>query len=134
MADARKRPEEEELQEQQAGEISPREEERREILEEKESPISGLAIGGLALSVIALILPVLFAMVAGLVGATLGAVSLYQIRRHERTGSLIAWSAIIVGAIVAIFALLFFAGIFTGVLGVQSSMLSNFWSLRYAVR
>jgi len=108
------------------------EEERRKPAEEKEPPISGLAVGGLALSVIALILPVLFALVAGLVGATLGAVSLYQIRRHERTGSLIAWSAIIVGAIVAIFALLFFAGIFTDVPGVQSSMLSNIWSLQNA--
>ncbi|MBE0446763.1 MAG: hypothetical protein IBX64_01415 [Actinobacteria bacterium] len=119
MAEAKRKPEE---RRPPLREVKPGEEERRERLEEARPPTSGLAMAGLALAVISVFLPVIIAVIAAFTGAALGGVALSQIRRGERSGSGLAWGAIIIGAIVGILALIFLAQVLTGTAGSSSSL------------
>jgi len=127
MAEAKRRPEEERPEERRPHlrEVKPEEEERRERLEKAEPPVSGLAIAGLALSVISLILPLIIAVVTAFLGAIFGGVALSQIRRGERTGSGLAWGALIIGVFVGVTALIFIGQAFVGAAGTQGSFLNN---------
>jgi len=113
MAQAKRRPERKPEERPPLREVKPGEE-IREQPERPQNQVSWVAVGGLAASVIALFLPVLFALIAAVTGIVLGVVGLGQIRRGERTGSGIAWGAIIVGGFVAILALLLLGQLFLG--------------------
>lgn len=113
MAQAKRKPERRPEERPPLREVKPGEE-RREQPEQPQNQISRVAVGGLALSVVALFLPVLFALIAAVTGIALGVAGLGQIRRGESTGSWIAWSAIVIGGFVAILALFIIGQLFLG--------------------
>jgi hypothetical protein len=66
------------------------------VREAKPLPTSGKAVAGLVMSLVSIFA---FGLILGTLGIVFGALGLREINRGERAGKVLAWAAIIIGAL-----------------------------------